>query len=74
MVALTLAGEVLRKFGGDSVTELVRNAAAFAEQVRRQVLHVADAPDEVEINWDERLAFADVEAAPAASGEATDGP
>ncbi|HEX5365653.1 MAG TPA: chorismate synthase [Acidimicrobiales bacterium] len=29
MVALVLAGEALRKFGGDSVTELQRNAAAY---------------------------------------------
>ena len=29
MVALVLAGEALRKFGGDSVTELVRNRDAF---------------------------------------------
>lgn len=30
MVALVLAGEAQRKFGGDSVTEFVRNATAFA--------------------------------------------
>jgi len=29
MVALVLADETLRKFGGDSVTELVRNHAAY---------------------------------------------
>ena len=29
MVALVLAAEAQRKFGGDSVAELVRNAAAF---------------------------------------------
>ena len=29
MVALVLAGELLRKFGGDSVSELLRNHAAF---------------------------------------------
>jgi chorismate synthase len=29
MVALVLAGEVLRKFGGDSLDELTRNHAAF---------------------------------------------
>jgi len=29
MTALVLAGEVLRKFGGDSLTELVRNHAAY---------------------------------------------
>ena len=29
MVALVLASEALRKFGGDSVVEMVRNADAF---------------------------------------------
>ena len=29
MVALVLADEVLRKFGGDSVAELIRNHASF---------------------------------------------
>jgi hypothetical protein len=29
MVALVLAGEALRKFGGDSVEELVRNRDAY---------------------------------------------
>ena len=29
MVALVLAGEALRKFGGDSVAELVRNRDGF---------------------------------------------
>jgi len=33
MVALVLANEALRKFGGDSVAELVRNAEAFAKAV-----------------------------------------
>lgn len=34
MVALVLAGEAQRKFGGDSVAEFVRNAHAFAESLR----------------------------------------
>jgi chorismate synthase len=34
MVALVLAGEALRKFGGDSVPELVRNASAYAASLR----------------------------------------
>ncbi len=34
MVALVLAGEAQRKFGGDSVTELVRNADAYAATLR----------------------------------------
>ncbi|MGO9559097.1 MAG: chorismate synthase [Acidimicrobiales bacterium] len=33
MVALVLAGEVLRKFGGDSVAELVRNRDAYLKAV-----------------------------------------
>jgi chorismate synthase len=35
MVALVLAAEAQRKFGGDSVDEFVRNAEAFRAQVRR---------------------------------------
>jgi chorismate synthase len=31
MVALVLAGEALRKFGGDSVDELVRNRDGFLD-------------------------------------------
>ena len=34
MVALVLASEALRKFGGDSVVELVRNADAFRASLR----------------------------------------
>lgn len=34
MVALVLAAEAQRKFGGDSVAEMVRNAEAFAAAVR----------------------------------------
>ncbi len=34
MVALVLADEVLRKFGGDSMVELVRNHAGFLAQVQ----------------------------------------
>jgi chorismate synthase len=33
MVALVLAGEAQRKFGGDSIAEFVRNAHAFAESL-----------------------------------------
>lgn len=35
MVALVLANEALRKFGGDSVEELVRNVDGYREQLRR---------------------------------------
>jgi chorismate synthase len=31
MVALVLAAEAQRKFGGDSISELVRNAESFRE-------------------------------------------
>ncbi|MFM8712371.1 MAG: chorismate synthase, partial [Actinomycetota bacterium] len=34
MVALVLAAEAQRKFGGDSVGEFKRNAASFAESLR----------------------------------------
>jgi chorismate synthase len=34
MMALVLAGEALRKYGGDSLAELQRNARAFAESLR----------------------------------------
>jgi len=60
MVALTLATEALRKFGGDSVGEFVRNAEGFAEQVAQQTV-ATSLPDAagVELNWDEGLAFVD---------------
>jgi chorismate synthase len=38
MAALVLADEVTRKFGGDSLGELVRNHATFRDQVRAQTL------------------------------------
>jgi chorismate synthase len=34
MVALVLADEAMRKFGGDSVTELVRNHDAYLSSLR----------------------------------------
>jgi chorismate synthase len=34
MVALTLAGEALRKFGGDSLDEMVRNHESFVATLR----------------------------------------
>ncbi len=42
MVALVLADEALRKFGGDSLAETVRNHRGFAAQVREQA-HRPDA-------------------------------
>lgn len=35
MVALVLAGEAQRKFGGDSVAEFVRNAASFGDTLKQ---------------------------------------
>jgi len=42
MLALVLASEALRKFGGDSVVEMTRNHASYLEQVREE--HWASAP------------------------------
>jgi chorismate synthase len=42
MVALVLASEALRKFGGDSVRELRRNVAGFLADAAR-VGHLVDA-------------------------------
>ena len=59
MVALVLANEVLRKFGGDSIGELVRNHRSYATQVREAAARVAERPDSDGelLNWDETLAF-----------------
>lgn len=57
MVALVLAQEAVRKFGGDSVDELVRNARSFEDQVAAQAVATEDAVEELEMNWDEREAF-----------------
>ena len=60
MMALVLADEVLRKFGGDSIGELVRNHHAYQQQVRDAAAQVASSPvagDDAPLNWDERLAF-----------------
>ena len=35
MMSLVLAGEALRKFGGDSMAEVLRNQASYVEQLRR---------------------------------------
>ena len=40
MVALTLAGEALRKFGGDSLAEVVRNRDAYVATLRESVSEV----------------------------------
>jgi chorismate synthase len=35
MVALILAGSALEKFGGDSITETVRNFRGYCEQLKQ---------------------------------------
>jgi len=70
MVALVLADEVLRKFGGDSVGELVRNHESYLEQVRDAA--VRPAPDvrpagdvdAAPLNWDAIEAFDDLDLLP----------
>jgi chorismate synthase len=76
MVALVLASEALRKFGGDSVGEMVRNHGAYLDQVRRgtdappaTADESGDAPtatplapvDDLPLNWDEIEAYADLD-------------
>jgi chorismate synthase len=55
MTALVLAGEVARKFGGDSLAELRRNVETYREQTRqhtkRTEVEVAGA-SEAPLNWD----------------------
>jgi len=61
MCALVLASESLRKFGGDSLGEFVRNHDAFVAQVRAQSARIdTTAGLEVEaapLNWNETEAF-----------------
>ena len=72
MTALVLADEVLRKFGGDSVGELVRNHAGYLAQVAQAeapeaaALPVRPKADEAPpLNWDAIEAFSDLDVAPA---------
>lgn len=59
MCALVLASESLRKFGGDSLTEYVRNHRSFAEQVRAQSERIDTGIDTAAepLNWNESEAF-----------------
>jgi chorismate synthase len=59
MVALVLANELTRKFGGDSVSELVRNVEGFVIQTKEASSRVAEpaATDAAPLNWDEHEAF-----------------
>jgi len=70
MAALVLANEVLRKFGGDSVGELVRNHESYLEQVRDAAVRTSPevvpvAPtDSLPLNWDAIEAFDDLDLLP----------
>jgi chorismate synthase len=58
MTALVLANEVTRKFGGDSLRELVRNVEGYRRQVHESTRRAGVTGDEAEpLNWDEREAF-----------------
>ena len=68
MAALVLASECLRKFGGDSLQEFVRNHDTFITQVREQTARIdtdsALDPEATPLNWDAGQAFADGADAP----------
>jgi chorismate synthase len=58
MVALVLANEVLRKFGGDSVGELVRNVESYRMQLKAHTDRVeVDPVGAAPVNWDATQAF-----------------
>lgn len=59
MTALVLANELVRKFGGDSVAELVRNLEGFLMQTKESMARVTEGPDldDAPLNWDEGQAF-----------------
>jgi len=69
MVALVLADEVLRKFGGDSMRELVRNHQGFLAQVQESstTTSASDALDATPLNWDAVEAFSDLDVSASAS-------
>jgi chorismate synthase len=59
MMALVLADEVTRKFGGDSLREITRNVDGYRRQVRESSRLVEPLParDDTPLNWDEGEAF-----------------
>jgi chorismate synthase len=58
MTALVLANELTRKFGGDSVSELVRNVEGFLIQTKEAAARVTEGADDASpLNWDEHQAF-----------------
>jgi hypothetical protein len=54
-----LANELTRKFGGDSVSELVRNVEGFLIQTKEATARVTEPTDEngQPLNWDAGEAF-----------------
>jgi chorismate synthase len=61
MTALVIANELTRKFGGDSIAELVRNVEGFLLQTKEATARVVEPPDDdvAPLNWDESQAFDD---------------
>lgn len=59
MAALVLADEAVRKFGGDSLPELVRNHRTYLDQVAEHAVARADEGDRGSVNWDAGEAFDD---------------
>jgi chorismate synthase len=60
MTALVLANELTRKFGADSVGELVRNFEGFVIQVKEATATSATVTtDDAPLNWDAGEAFGD---------------
>jgi chorismate synthase len=76
MVALVLANEVLRKFGGDSIGELTRNVESYRMQLKAHTDRVETEPaaESAPVNWDPTEAFevADDSAAPTETSEHPD--
>jgi chorismate synthase len=66
MAALVLANELTRKFGGDSVAELVRNVEGFLIQTKEATARVIEPADQsaAPLNWDEQQAFDDDSSTP----------
>ena len=73
MVALVLAGEALRKFGGDSVAEFVRNAATYAASVHETPSGAQDAPAQDAPAQDGPDQDGPAQGAPAQGGSVRDG-
>jgi chorismate synthase len=71
MVALVLAGEVVRKFGGDSMGELIRNVESYRMQLKAHTDRVEvdpAGPGGAPVNWDPTEAFEVADPAAGADG------